>query len=247
MRIKINCDIGESFGVWEKGNDEKIIPYPDLANLACGFHASDVKTINKVVHLAKKNNVIIGAHPSYQEILSFGGKTIPYAKNEVVNIILYQLGALHAFCLRHDTQISYIKPHGGLYSDMMNNEDVFREVLTAIKFFNPNLNLMIISTPRNDYYKNIAKEFNIKLLFEVFLDRNYNNDGSLVSREDNNAVIHNVEEIIDRTKSLKEFKYIKTIKGKKLYIDVDSVCIHSDNKDSLKFIKIVKDVLDEKV
>ncbi len=247
MRIKINCDIGESFGVCERGNNEEIMPYPDLANLACGFHASDVKTINKVVLLAKKNDVIIGAHPSYQEILSFGGRSIPYTKNEIINIILYQLGALNAFCLRHDTQISYVKPHGGLYSDMMKNEDIFKEVLTAIKFFDSSLNLMILSTLNNDYYKKIAKEFNIKLLFEVFLDRHYNNDGTLVSREDSNSVINDEDEIIQRIKLLKEFKYIKTIKGKKLYIDVDSVCIHSENKEALKFIKIAKDVLDDKV
>jgi UPF0271 protein len=239
--------MGESFGKWEMGNDKKIMPYTDLANLACGFHASDINTMDKSVKLAKKNNIIIGAHPSYQDLIGFGRRSIPYTKNEITNIVLYQLGALNAFCLKYDTQLSYVKPHGALYNDMMRNFEIFREVLTAIKAIDSNLNLMILSTPNNEYYKNIARKFNINLLFEVFLDRNYNDDGTLVSRKHHNAVIHDIEEFISRVRLIKEFGCIKTIKGKKIFIDVDTVCIHSDNKDSLKFIKIVKDILDEKV
>lgn len=247
MSIKINCDMGESFGIWKLGDDEKIMPHINLANLACGFHASDINTISNAVALASKNNVEIGAHPSYQDIINFGRKSIPHNKEEIINIILYQLGALNSFCLKHNTQISYVKPHGALYNDMMKNTEIFLGILFAIKTFNPKLKLMILSTPKNDYYKDIAKKFNIELLYEAFADRNYNIDGTLVARTNDNAVIHDTVEVKERIRLLKQFGYIKTINGEKLYIDVNTVCVHSDNVGALEFIKNIKEILDDEI
>lgn len=244
MSIKINCDMGESFGIWSMGNDEKIMPHINLANLACGFHASDSHTINKAVSLASKNDVMIGAHPSYQDIINFGRKSIPHNKEEIINIVLYQLGALNSFCLKHNTEISYVKPHGALYNDMMKDIEIFEGVLSAIKIFNSNLKLMILSTPKNVYYSKFAEKFDIELLYEAFADRNYNIDGSLVSRTNDNAVIHDVEEVKNRIKILKENGYIKTVCGEKLYLDVNTICVHSDNEGALDFIKNIKEVLD---
>lgn len=244
MSIKINCDMGESYGIWSMGNDEKIMPHINLANLACGFHASDSHTINKAVFLASKNNVMIGAHPSYQDIINFGRKSIPHNKEEIINIVLYQLGALNSFCLKHNTEISYVKPHGALYNDMMKDIEIFEGVVSAIKIFNSNLKLMILSTPKNEYYSKFAGKFDIELLYEAFADRNYNIDGSLVSRTNDNAVIHDVEEVKNRIKILKENGYIKTVCGEKLYLDVNTICVHSDNEGALDFIKNIKEVLD---
>ena len=114
MKIKLNCDMGESFGIWKMGFDEQIMPHIHMANLACGFHASDAMTMNKSVILAKKYDVTIGAHPAYQDLVGFGRRTIVCSLEEIKSIILYQLGALSAFCKAHGTAMYYVKPHRAL-------------------------------------------------------------------------------------------------------------------------------------
>jgi len=123
--IKLNCDMGESFGIWKMGEDELIMPHINMANLACGFHSSDSTTMNKSVELAVKHNVTIGAHPSYQDLVGFGRRSIACTEEEISAIILYQIGALSSFCKVHNTSISYVKPHGALYNDMMKDENIF--------------------------------------------------------------------------------------------------------------------------
>ena len=145
MGIKLNCDMGESFGIWKMGLDEEIMPYIDMANLACGFHASDALTMNKSVLLAKKNNVTIGAHPGYQDLVGFGRRSMSCSDEEISSLVLYQMGALSAFCKAHETCVSYVKPHGGLYHDMMNKENVFKSILSAISSYDKSIKLMILS------------------------------------------------------------------------------------------------------
>jgi UPF0271 protein len=240
MSIKLNCDMGESFGIWKMGLDEEIMPYINMANLACGFHASDALTMNKSVALAKKNSVTIGAHPGYQDLVGFGRRSIPCSDEEISSIVLYQIGALSVFCKVHGTYVSYVKPHGGLYHDMMNKENVFRAILSAISSYDKEINLMILSSPKNEEYAKIAQSYNISLLYEVFADRNYNDDGSLVSRSEDNAVIHDEKEVISRVKNIKEKGTLNSISGKELALKVDALCVHGDTKNALEFIKILR-------
>ncbi|WP_419768729.1 5-oxoprolinase subunit PxpA [Arcobacter sp.] len=240
MSIKLNCDMGESFGIWKMGLDEEIMPYINMANLACGFHASDALTMNKSVALAKKYHVTVGAHPGYQDLVGFGRRSIPCSDEEISSIVLYQIGALSVFCKVHDTYVSYVKPHGGLYHDMMNKENVFRAILSAISSYDKSINLMILSSPKNEEYAKIAKGYNIALLYEVFADRNYNDDGSLVSRSEKNAVIHDEKEVITRVKNLKEKGSLNSISGKELALEVDALCVHGDTQNALEFIKILR-------
>ncbi len=121
-----------SFGIWKMGLDEEIMPYIHLANLACGFHASDCVTMNRSVLLAKKYNVTIGAHPSYQDLVGFGRRSMSCSLEEIKSLVLYQLGALNAFCKAHGAAVSYVKPHGALYNDMMKDENIYKAVLSAI-------------------------------------------------------------------------------------------------------------------
>jgi len=241
--IKLNCDMGESFGIWNMGEDELIMPYIDMANLACGFHASDSMTMSKAVELAVKYNVTIGAHPAYQDLVGFGRRSIPCTNEEITAITLYQLGALSAFCKAQNTSVSYIKPHGALYNDMMKDNDIFTSILKAISSFDTDIKLMILSTPNYKKFENIASSYGIKLIYEVFADRNYNDDGSLVSRTQNNAIIENENEVIKRVKLLANDGYIKSINGTKLFIKADTICVHGDGKNALSFIKGLKKVL----
>lgn len=243
MAIRLNCDMGESFGIWKMGNDEEIMPLIDMANLACGFHASDAVTMSRSVILAKKYNVSIGAHPSYHDLLGFGRRTLVCSLEEIKAIILYQLGALNAFCRANGTAISYVKPHGALYNDMMRDENIFKAVLNAISSFNKNIKLMVLSGPKNEEYEYTAKLYDINLFFEVFADRNYNDDGSLVSRMEENAVIHEELDVIARVVNLKEKSLITSINGHKLFLKCDSICVHGDNEKALEFVKLVRKAL----
>ncbi|AXH14660.1 5-oxoprolinase subunit PxpA [Malaciobacter mytili] len=243
MNIRLNCDMGESFGIWKMGLDEQIMPYIDMANLACGFHASDAVTMSKSVALAKKYNVTIGAHPAYQDLVGFGRRTILCSLEEIKSIILYQLGALNAFCKANSTVISYVKPHGALYNDMMKDENIFKAILSAISSFDKNIKLMILSSPKNESYKHIAMLYGITLLYEVFADRNYNDDGTLVSRMREDAVIHDELEVAQRITTLKEKGFIQSVNGNRLFLEVDSLCVHGDNEKALEFIKLLRKAL----
>jgi len=214
-----------------------------MANLACGFHSGDALTMNESVSMAKKEGVTIGAHPAYQDLVGFGRRSMSCTSDEVKSIVLYQIGALSAFCAVHNTGISYVKPHGALYNDMMKDEKIFRAILEAISSFDINIKLMILSTPNNELFENIALKYNIKLIYEVFADRNYNDDGSLVARSNENAVIHDVKLVKERISTLQENGYLTSINDKKLYIQADTICVHGDNEQALEFIKLLKNLL----
>jgi 5-oxoprolinase (ATP-hydrolysing) subunit A len=243
VKIRLNCDMGESFGIWKMGFDEEIMPHIHMANLACGFHASDAMTMNKSVILAKKYDITIGAHPAYQDLVGFGRRTIVCSLEEIKSIILYQLGALSAFCKAHGTAVSYVKPHGALYNDMMRDENIFKAILNAISSFDKNIKLMILSNSKNEAYEYTAKIYSINLIYEVFADRNYNDDGTLVSRMHENAVIHDELEVVSRIVNLKEKGFLHSLNGQKLFLKADTICVHGDNEKALDFIKLLKRAL----
>ncbi len=243
MSIKLNCDMGESFGIWKMGADELIMPHIDMANLACGFHAGDALTMDKSISLAKKYNINIGAHPAYQDLIGFGRRSMKCSKEEIKSIILYQIGALNAFCKIHNTHISYVKPHGALYNDMMKDMDIYKAILEAISSYDKNIKLMILSTIKNDEFENIAKQYGISLLYEVFADRNYTNEGTLVPRSDKNAVIYDENQVAQRLSTLKEKGYLESINHEKLFIKADTICVHGDNEKAVEFIKLTRKAL----
>jgi UPF0271 protein len=240
MAIKLNCDMGESFGIWKMGFDKKIFPHIDMANLACGFHASDPVTIDTSVKRAKKYGVKIGAHVAYNDLVGFGRRTILCSYEEIKAKVLYQLGALDGFCKAHKTKISYVKPHGALYNDMMKNEYIMQAILDAISSYNPKIKLMILSTPNMREYKALAKEYSIKLLYEVFADRNYTDDGYLIQRSEKNAVIKDTEQVVKRIKQLQKHGTITSINNTQLSLKADTICVHGDTKEALEFIKTLK-------
>jgi UPF0271 protein len=238
--IKLNADLGEGFGAYRAGMDEEIMPLIDMANIACGFHAGDPLIMDKTVLLAKNNGVTVGAHPGYPDLLGFGRRSMKCAGIEIENYIIYQAGALMAFCGKHGVKTEYIKPHGALYNDMMRDTEVFRAVLNAAKTLS--LSLMVLSGGKNEEYEKTASEFGVKLIFEAFADRNYTDDGFLVPRTRPNAVIENETEIIERVLMFKE-GYVLSENKKVLKLKIDTVCVHGDNKKALEIIKAVREVL----
>ena len=238
--IKLNADLGESFGNYRLGMDEKIMPLIDMANIACGFHAGDPIIMDKTVLLAKNYNVEIGAHPGYPDLLGFGRRSIKCSAIEIENYIIYQVGALNAFCKKHETDIKYIKPHGALYNDMMKDVEVFRAVLNGASVLS--LPVMILSSCKNVEYEKIADEFGVKLIYEVFADRNYTDEGFLVPRSRPNAVISDKNEILERVLMFKE-GYILSENKKVLNLKTDTICVHGDNEKALEIIKAIREVL----
>ena len=242
--IKLNSDLGEGFGNWKAGNDEEIMKYIDMANLACGFHAGDPLIMSKAIIEAKKNSILIGAHPGYQDLMGFGRRSIEYHQDELKAIIIYQIGALRALAISNNYDISYIKPHGALYNDMMKNEQIFTAIVEALSSYDKKLKLMILSSSKNEIYQNIAQSFGISLIYEAFADRAYSDEGFLLSRKEKNSVIHDVEAIIHRVKLLVQNGFIESVSGKKLYLKVDSLCVHGDNEEALLITKSIREYLD---
>ena len=243
MNIKLNCDMGESFGIWKSGNDEEIMPYIHMANLACGFHASDPFTMAKSVKLATTHNVEIGAHPAYPDLVGFGRRSMVCSLEEIKSIVIYQMGALDGMCKAFGTKITYVKPHGALYNDMMKDENIFKAIVSAINAYDANIKLMVLSSSKNEEYANMALSYGVSLLYEVFADRNYNDDGSLVSRMKPDAVIHDELDVIERIKLLNANGFIYSKNDKRLFLKANTICVHSDSQNALEFVKSIRNTL----
>ncbi|WP_458700477.1 5-oxoprolinase subunit PxpA [Sulfurospirillum sp. 1307] len=243
--MKLNCDLGESFGSWKMGEDELIIPLIDMANVACGFHASDPLVMQKTVKLLKENGVQIGAHPGYPDLVGFGRRSLKCSFEEIEAFVIYQIGALSGVCKSLGTKVEYVKPHGALYNDMMRDEVVLKAIMSAISKIDNSLKLMILSTTKNSYYEKLAKEFGIGLIYEVFADRAYTNEGLLVPRTQEGAVIHDLHVVLDRINLLKKEGKLISIDGSEIELRADSMCVHGDNKEAVAFVKALREYIDE--
>lgn len=235
--IKLNCDMGESFGIYKMGMDEEIMPYIDMANLACGYHASDPVTMHQSIKNAKEHDVQIGAHPSYPDLAGFGRREMKCSIEEIVSFIIYQCGALDALCKTYGEKVTYLKPHGALYNTMMRDTEVFKAICKAVSKYDKSIKVMILSNGENEKFANIAKKYGITLLYEVFADRAYLDDGSLVPRSQEGALISSDEAVIRRARLLLNEGCIETISGKKLPVEADTLCVHGDNAEALGMIK----------
>ncbi|PKH02372.1 hypothetical protein CXF72_11885 [Psychromonas sp. MB-3u-54] len=235
--MKLNCDMGESFGIWEMGLDEAVIPWIDMVNIACGFHASDPDVMAKTVQAAVEKNLQIGAHPGYNDKIGFGRRSIPHSQKQISHLIAYQTGALQAICQLYDSNVEYVKPHGALYNDMMVNEDIFRAVLEGLTKLSPRPALMILAQTDNSLYQDIAEQSGVRLILEAFADRAYTPEGRLAPRSQAGAVYHNAEQIIEQVMQLAKNGCVTTIEGGQLQLNADSVCVHGDNPESVATVE----------
>lgn len=241
--MKLNSDLGESYGSWVMGMDEAVMPFIDMANIACGFHASDPDVMAKTIQSALNNNVIIGAHPGYEDKKGFGRRSIPHSDSELKNLIAYQVGALIGMCKLYGATVEYIKPHGALYNDMMRDDVIYRTIIEAIALAGFNLPLMILAKADNSVYQAIADESGVSLLFEAFADRAYTAQGTLVPRHLPGSVHHKSELIINQAKQLITKGCITTIDGRELPLHADTICVHGDNYESINTIQQLHQVI----
>ncbi|MGR0279226.1 5-oxoprolinase subunit PxpA [Marinomonas dokdonensis] len=243
--MKLNCDMGEAFGAWKMGLDDQIMPFVDLANVACGFHASDPYTMAKTVALAVEHNVTIGAHPAYPDLVGFGRRNMDIAPQELKAIIQYQVGALQGICKSYNTQISYVKPHGALYNTMMADFSVLETVMKAVSELDKNLPLMVMAVPEAEEIKVMAEKYGLTVWFEAFSDRLYTDEGRLTPRKEPLAVHASFELIEQQVTQLCETGTLTTSSGKQLAIHADTICVHGDGSHAVEAVTRIRALVDQ--
>jgi len=244
MSLRLNSDLGESFGSFKVGLDEAVMPHIDQANIACGFHAGDPLVLQKTLALAKQNNVTIGAHPGYPDLVGFGRRTIKTTPAELKAMVQYQIAAIDGMAATQGLSLSYVKPHGAMYNDMMADASVRTTIMQAIAEYHRPLVLMLQSTPQADQLLEEAKDAGIELWFEIFADRCYDDDGKLLARTKPGAV-HTKEKMLAQVKQLKEQGTITTVSGHTLNLRADTLCVHGDNIDGVNAIQEIRELINQ--
>ena len=243
--LTLNCDLGELVG--EANNDALIMPMIDQANIACGAHAGDNQSMRDTVQLAIQHQVEIGAHPSYPDRENFGRKSMFIEKSALQASLIAQIKALNVVCVEQNTKLSYVKPHGALYNDMMKDFTIFDTVCQALAMVNNELNnkllLMVQALPDTLKYKNIADKYKLSLLFEAFADRAYQTNGLLVPRSQQGAVLHQQEAVIAQITQLIDHQQLTSIDGETLSLHVDSLCVHGDNDAALSLVNTLQKLI----
>lgn len=230
--------MGESFGPWVMGNDSLAMPHVDMANIACGFHASDPQVMSSTIQLAMQNNVSIGAHPSYPDLQGFGRRSMAMTSDEITNLLIYQIGALSGLCTSQNSEVSYVKPHGALYNDMIKDLVIFEAVVEAVSCFN--IPLMTLAVANNQPFLDIADRYEVPLLFEAFADRKYLANGHLAPRSIQGSVLTSKDDILDQVKQVAHYSKVRTIDGFSIPIEADTICVHGDNEQSIALIQSIR-------
>ncbi|MDK9683028.1 MULTISPECIES: 5-oxoprolinase subunit PxpA [Pseudoalteromonas] len=237
--MKLNCDLGESFGMWKMGLDEQVMPHIDMANIACGFHAGDADVMANTLTLAKQHKVMVGAHPSYPDKQGFGRRSMAMSEKELTNCLHYQIAAIDGMAAVHGLTLEYVKPHGALYNDMMSDEQTLNIVMRAVASYAKPLKLMILATNQAAKHKVQAKELELELILEAFADRQYTDEGKLVARSLAGSV-HDKPALMDQVKQLIAHGTVTTRSGQQLALNADSLCVHGDNEAGIALIQEIK-------
>lgn len=227
--ININCDVGEGVN-----NEAQLMPFIQNCSIACGGHTGNEESMKNVVELALKYNVKIGAHPSYPDRENFGRKSMKIESNKLIESIQSQVKSLEKVVLECKGKLHHIKPHGALYNDIAKNKLLAQQFLKAILPYKSRVNLFV---PYNSEIEKCALNNGFSIIYEAFADRNYNDDLSLVSRTDKEAVIFNSEAILRRVLEILNAEKVVAISGEKIAIKAETFCVHSDTKSAVEIVK----------
>lgn len=240
--VDLNSDVGESFGNYTIGMDEEVLKYVSSANIGCGWHGGDPMVMEKTIDVAVKNGLSIGAHPGFPDLLGFGRRKMDISPNEGRNYVIYQLGAIKAFAISKGIKIQHVKLHGAFYNMAAVNYKLSLEVAKGI--YEVDKNIILLALAGSEMVR-AAKEVGLKVAEEVFADRVYNVDGTLVSRKVPGSVIHDKDLAIERVKSMVKHGKVKAITGEEIEINADSICVHGDNPEVVAFVKLIREKLEE--
>jgi 5-oxoprolinase (ATP-hydrolysing) subunit A len=231
--LAINCDMGESFGLYKMGNDEGMMPHITIANVACGFHASDPSVMAHTVRLAKQHQVRVGAHPSLPDLQGFGRREMKMRPEELTDCIVYQVGALKGFLDREGMELFHVKPHGSLYGMAAKSAEVAKAVADAAKIFNVPV-LGMAGTMHERVYTAEGLEF----ISEYYADLDYADDGSLIITREHQAV--DPKRAAERALRAVREGVTESVNGAPVHIRADCICVHSDTPNAVAVAQAVK-------
>lgn len=241
-KIDMNSDLGESFGAYKIGCDDKVIPLISSANVACGWHAGDSGVMAKTVRLAAEAGIAVGAHPGYPDLVGFGRRNMNVSPADMKTYIMYQVGALNAFCKAEGIAMQHVKPHGAMYNMAAKDAKLADAICEGIAKVDDGLILMGLS---GSEMQRSAEKYGLRFASEVFADRAYEEDGSLVARTKPGAVITDENEAVSRVVEMVKYSTVTALTGKKIEIKADSVCVHGDNEHALLFVEKIRKALSE--
>ena len=242
-RIDLNCDLGESFGNYTLGMDEEVLPFISSANVAGGVHASDPAVMSRTVALAKKSGVSVGAHPGFPDLLGFGRRKMDVKPEEAKAYVQYQIGALWAFCRAEGIPLAHVKAHGALYNMAGKDYALAKAICEGIAEIDDRLILLALS---GSQMVRAARDTGLRSASEVFADRAYEEDGSLVARTKPGSMITDEDEAIRRVVRMAKEGKVASVTGKDVAIRADSVCVHGDNARALAFVRKIRAALTSK-
>lgn len=236
-KVDLNSDLGESFGDYTIGTDDKIIPLVSSVNVACGFHAGDPMVMMKTIDMVKESGTKIGAHPGYPDLMGFGRRNMTITPEEAKNYTLYQIGALAAMCQVRGLKLQHVKLHGAFYNTAGMDHDLSMAVCQGIAELDKGIIVLGLSGSKTTQ---AARDCGLKAAEEVFADRRYEEDGSLVNRKKPGAFIHDENEAVERVIRMVKEGYVKAVTGKDIPIRADSICVHGDGPEALLFVNKIR-------
>lgn len=237
-KIDFNCDMGESFGMYKMGLDEEVIKHITSANIACGFHAGDPNWMRTTVKLAEEHGVAIGAHPGFPDLSGFGRRTMNASALEVKNDVIYQMGALQAFT--GAKRLQHVKPHGAMYNMAVDDQDLATAICEAVLEVDSDIVLLALA---GSQWISIAEDLGLRVGREIFADRALNTDGTLVSRSKEGSVIHDIQEVVDRSLRMVTEGKAVAISGEVIDVEADSLCLHGDTPGAVDMAQALKQAL----
>jgi UPF0271 protein len=240
MEININCDLGEKSKFHSIKNDPELLNIVNSANVACGYHAGDEQTMDMVIQISKKNGVSIGAHPSFNDPENFGRKRINLNSLEIKKLIFKQYEILQKIAQKYNENVTHIKPHGALNNMACEDLGLATTLAKTIKEINKDI---IYLVPTGSQMEVAANKYGMKIACEIFADRNYEDDGNLISRTKPNALITDPELAKKHVLNMVKNQAINCLSGKQIPCEIDSVCIHGDNESSLATAKSIRNNL----
>ncbi len=242
MHIDLNSDLGESLGAWTMGDDAAMLAIVSSANVACGFHAGDAAGMLRTLRSAAERGVVVGAHVAYPDLAGFGRRNMDVASADLQADVIYQIGALQALARAAGTAVRYDKPHGALYNTIAHDERQARDVIAAIRAVDPGLVLVALAGAPLVAW---ARAEGLRVVAEAFADRAYTPQGTLVSRRDKGAVLHDAEQVAARMLRLARDGVVTAIDGSTVAIQADSICVHGDSPGAVDMARQVRAVLEQ--
>lgn len=242
-RIDINADMGESYGSFKVGDDEKLISEVTSANIACGYHAGDHSTMANTIKLAKSNGVGIGAHPGFNDLYGFGRRSLHLSSEEIYQLMVYQIGAIQAFCKIENIPLIHVKPHGALYNIATENAEVAEAIAKAV--YDTDADLILFGLYDSELIA-AGKRYGLRVAREAFADRAYTEDGKLASRKSSKSIYSDINDIEEQVLNIVTKGVVTSVNGKEIEMKADTICFHGDNISVYNHVKYIKTLLLEK-